>query len=155
MSEDSQRSSSGGKVKSRRALRTQIQCLKWPPRKGEKIAFKTDFGVQIGILREIRQGLVRVDYFLEDGRIIPQDKLVICPEVKPWRDPDTVTDGELKACADRIRSRLKTGRNLMEDEAGWAEFCHCVMYAILKLRKDGERKTNGLGSAEPAHHPPS
>lgn len=38
--------------------RSRIRELRWPPRIGEKVAFRTDFGIQIGILREIQQGLV-------------------------------------------------------------------------------------------------
>lgn len=93
--------------------------------------------------------MVWVDYILEDGRIIPEHKLVMCPESQAWRDPDTVSEAERKFWADRIRSRLKTGRNLMEDEAGWAEFCHYVMYTIVCVRKEADWGLSGWESNDP------
>lgn len=138
----SMRASTRMEIGLRRADKTGVQDLRWPPLKGEKIAFKTDFGVQIGILCEIRQGLVWVDYILEDGRIIPESKLAMCPKETPWRHPNSVSEAERRQWADRIRQKLDDGLNLQKDPVAWEEFCHYVMFALLQVRAERMKLLN-------------
>ncbi len=132
----SKRAPTGTEIKQRRAGKMSVHHVGWPPRKGEKIAFETDFGVRMGILRRIRQGLVWVDYILADGRVIPESKLVMCPKRSPWRDPNTVSETDRKEWAERIHQKLDAGLNLQEDPAAWEEFCHYVMFALLQVRAE-------------------
>lgn len=135
-SNHSKRASTCIETEPRRSNKASLQHLRWPPQRGEKIAFETDFGVQIGILREIRQGLVWVDYIMEDDRIVPEDKLIMCPDPTPWRDPDAVIEEERKAWADRIRAKL--GADIRQDPVAWEDFCHYVMFVLLEVRKRGK-----------------
>lgn len=51
-----------GRRGSRRAMRLSAASCnhRWPPRKGDTLYFETDLGIQAGIFREARQGLVWV-----------------------------------------------------------------------------------------------
>jgi len=51
--------------------------LQWPPKIGRKLAFKIDFGVQIGVLKEIQQGLVCRQYAMADRQIAMEHELVM------------------------------------------------------------------------------
>ena len=62
----------------RKARRTRIRRLQWPPRKGQKIAFRTDFGIQMGVLEEIQQGLFCRQYVMGDGRIAMEHEFQGC-----------------------------------------------------------------------------
>ena len=118
----------------------------WPPPTGSMIYFETPFGVQSAVLKQIRQGLVWVDYIMEDGRIVPESKLTMCPTPTPRRDPDTVSLEERKEWADRIRAKLNRGVDIQQDPAAWQEFCHYLMLLVLELRKHKEKSSETLSS---------
>src|SRR5260370_37792996 len=83
----------------------------WPPPMGSTVYYKTPLGIQGGVLLQVRQGLVWPDYIFEDGRIVPESELVMCPAPTPWRDQTTVSEAEREAWAERIRVKLDSGIN--------------------------------------------
>lgn len=111
---------------------------RWPPRKGEILYFETDSGIQAGVFREVRQGLVWVDYLLEDGRIIAEHRLVMCPTPTPWRDPGTVTEEERKRSVECVRTRVEAGVDPRRDPDLWADLLQYGMYVLLQLERQGE-----------------
>lgn len=129
--------------------------LAWPPRKGDKIYFQAGPGIQAGVLRETRQGLVWLDYILEDGSVAPERDLVMCPVPTPWRDPSTVSEAERKACIARVKVVLDAGLNLMKVPDAWADFLQYCMYTLLQIEKEHERKATALLSLTSPGRPPS
>jgi hypothetical protein len=109
-----------------------------PPPIGSKIYFETPIGVQSAVLKQIRQGLVWVDYITEGDGIVPECKLIMCQVPTPWRDPDTVSEEERQEWSGRIRARLDAGVNLQRDPSAWEECCHYVMFRLLEIRKRGK-----------------
>jgi hypothetical protein len=141
---DSRSSCSRSRSRSRRLSRAETHNLKWPPRKGDIVYFQTGFGIEGGVLREIRQGLVWVDYILDDGQVVPEHHLVMRPAAATWRDPDTVTETERLACVARIKATHEAGLNLKEDPDAWADFLQFFMYTLLQVEKEQERKAAAL-----------
>jgi len=129
---------SGPSGHKKRATRSVSAIEGWPPPIGSTIYFETPIGVQRAVLKRIRRGLVWVDYITEDDRIVPECKLIMCPNPTPWRDPDTVSEEERQEWADRIRARLNAGVNLQQDPVAWEEFCYYVMFQLLEIRKRRE-----------------
>jgi hypothetical protein len=120
--------------------RSRIRKLRWPPRIGEKVAFWTDFGIQIGILREIQEGLVCFQYVMADSQIVMEHELIMGPGRDNWRDPDSVSEEERRACARRIQAAhgSRPEKDLTEMPE-WADFCPYTAYIWLKRAKERER----------------
>ena len=59
----------------------------WPPEEGEVISFKSSAGNETGILNEVHWGLVWRDFILEDGRVIPEHRILGSPQPKILPQP--------------------------------------------------------------------
>jgi hypothetical protein len=109
------------RVASRRRRRRQGLSGKrfnprWPPRQGDTVYSQADEeGVKSGILQGVRQGLMWVDYIMEDGRIVPEHDLVMCPNPGAWRDPFTVTEEERRRWMESIATRARAGVDLRKN----------------------------------------
>jgi hypothetical protein len=57
-----------------------------------------------------------------------------------------VNEEEREESADRIRAKIDRGVDIQQDPSAWEEFCHYVMFQLLKVRKRRE---------EPFEIPPS
>lgn len=106
----------------------------WPPKLGDKVYFHTLEGIQCGVLREVRQGLLWKNYILDDGRFLQDHDFVMCPEFAPWRDPATVTEAELNQVESRIKPKLDAGESMISDPETWAEFLQLVVFQHQKTR---------------------
>jgi hypothetical protein len=82
--------------------------------------------------------LVWLDYLLEDGRIIAERRLVMCPEPTPWRDPATVTEEERKRSVESVRTKVEAGVDLPRDPESWANLLQYGMYVLLQLEREAE-----------------
>jgi len=108
----------------------------WPPEKGQKISFATKEGVKEGILKEVRWGLVWRDFLLEDGRLVPEHKIVGCPEPPFWREPDSVSADERRAWEQRLIAMAEAGMDPRNrQQAFWADLTHYLAYTYLRFRK--------------------
>ena len=136
--------------KSRKRGRPPIRKLRWPPRKGQTLAFRTDFGIEIGVLRHIQQGITWKDYIMKDGRIIEEGALVMSPELH-WRDPDSVSESELEACAARVRAAhdANPDMDLRQIPHAWADFCQIMGYVAFRAAIERERKEFALMQIKP------
>ena len=113
----------------------------WPPEKGEKIAFVSTDGVKEGLLKEIRWGLVWRDFILQDDRIVPEHKVVGCPEPPIWRDPDTVSADERRAWEDRLIAMAEASMDPRDrEQVFWADLTQYLAYTYLRCK---ERKDAG------------
>jgi hypothetical protein len=140
------------RLPSRRATRSRIRPLEWPPRRGQKIAFRGDFGIGIGVLREIRLGLACRMYIMADGKIAMEHELVMRPEITRWRDPDTVSEQEFAACVERINSahNAEPERDPRELPELWADFCQLLKHLGLKREKEREQQMLALMQRKPS-----
>jgi hypothetical protein len=108
----------------------------WPPPPGDKIAFKVNSGEKHGILKEVRVGLVWRDFFLEDGRVTAEHKVIGCPDSVVWRDPDTVSAAERQAWERRLVSMAEAGIDPCDREHElWSALTQYLAYTYMRFKK--------------------
>ena len=113
----------------------------WPPPVGEVVTFHSVENLKSGVLKQVRWGLVWRDFVLEDGRVIPEHKVVGCPEPPPWRVAEEVTPEERQACEHRLASMADAGLDPRErEQCFWAELNQYLAYTYLRF-KPGARDT--------------
>jgi hypothetical protein len=113
----------------------------WPPREGEIVQFDSSAGLQRGVLREVRWGLVWRDFILEDGRVIPEHRVAGCPESPTWRNADEVSQEERETWEERLVSMVESGvdpRN--REQTFWAELNQYLAYIYLRFQRSEQRK---------------
>jgi hypothetical protein len=89
-----------------------------------------------GILKEVRVGLVWRDFLLEDGRIVPEHKVIGCPESLVWRDPDTVSPEERRSWEKRLITVAESGIDPRDREHElWADLTQYLAYTYLRFEK--------------------
>jgi hypothetical protein len=112
----------------------------WPPEEGEIITFKSLSGLKTGILKEVKWGLVWRDFILEDGRVIPEHKIVGCPEPPVWRKADEVSQDEREAGEGRLVSMAEAGLDPWDREQSfWAELNQYLAYTYLRFKQTGHK----------------
>jgi len=112
----------------------------WPPEEGQVITFKSLSGLKTGILEEVRWGLVWRDFILEDGRVIPEHKILGCPEPPVWRRADEVTQDEREAWERRLVSMAEAGLDPRDREQSfWAELNQYLAYTYLRFKQAGHK----------------
>jgi len=125
-------------------MQTSIQRVHteetWPPREGEIVHFNSSAGLQSGVLREVRWGLVWRDFILEDGRVIPEHRVAGCPESPTWRSADEVSQQEREAWEERLVSMVESGvdpRN--REQSFWAELNQYLAYIYLRFQRSAKK----------------
>ena len=112
----------------------------WPPEEGELITFKSRNGLSTGIVNEVRWGLVWRDFILEDGRVIPEHKILDHPEPPVWRKAEEVTQDEREAWERRLVSMAETGLDPRDQEQSfWAELNQYLAYTYLRFKQAGRK----------------
>ncbi len=136
---------------SRKRRRTRIRKLQWPPQIGQKVAFKGDSGIKMEVLREIRQGLVCLQYKVADGQIAMEHELVMLPGPATWRHPNSVSEQELSACIERIKSAHDAAPDAdpRQNPELWADICQFTAYVAIKAEVDNERKMAAMMEVKP------
>jgi hypothetical protein len=110
----------------------------WPPALGEAISFHSGGTLKSGVLQRVRWGLVWRDFILDDGRVIPEHKVVGCPEPPAWRIAEEVTAEERQACEHRLASMADAGLDPRErDQCFWAELNQYLAYTYLRFKPTG------------------
>ncbi|HEX2598377.1 MAG TPA: hypothetical protein VHL05_06365 [Terriglobales bacterium] len=100
------------------------------------MSFKVNDSLKEGILKEVRAGLVWRDFFLEDGRVVPEHKVVGCPESLSWRDPDTVSAEERRSWERRMVTMAEAGIDPHDREHElWADLTQYLAYTYLRFKK--------------------
>jgi len=111
-------------------------AARWPPEEGETVTFKSVSGSKVGILREVRWGLVWRDFILEDGRVIPEHKIMGCPEPPVWRTADEVSPEEREAAEGRLVMMAEAGLDPRDREQSfWAELNQYLAYTYLRFNR--------------------
>lgn len=123
----------------------------WPPEAGEVISFQSSTGPETATLKEVRWGLVWRDFILEDGRVIPEQKVSGCPQPQIWRKIDEVSDFEREESEERLLSMAVAGMDpRTRDQSFWAELNQYLAYTYLRFKqaecqvKDIERSDDEL-----------
>ncbi len=112
----------------------------WPPEEGQVITFRSLSGLKTGILEEVRWGLVWRDFILEDGRVIPEHKILGCPEPPVWRRADEVNQDEREAWERRLVSMAEAGLDPRDREQSfWAELNQYLAYTYLRFKQAGHK----------------
>ena len=108
----------------------------WPPERGEVITFKSSAGVTSGAVEDVRWGLVWRDFILPDGRVIPEHKVLGCPDPPLWRDVDEVSQSERELWEERLVAMADRGVDPHDrEQCFWAELNQYLAYMYLKFKK--------------------
>ncbi len=110
----------------------------WPPEGGQIITFSSLSGLTKGIVKEVRWGLVWRDFILDDGRVIPEHKILDLPEPPAWRKAEEVTQDEREAWERRLVSMAEAGLDPRDQEQSfWAELNQYLAYTYLRFKQTG------------------
>jgi hypothetical protein len=110
----------------------------WPPEQGQTITFESATGLKSGVLKEVRWGLVWRDFILDDGRVIPEHRVLGCPQPPVWRKADEVSRDEREAWEERLVSMAEAGIDPRDREQSfWAELNQFLAYIYLRFKKPG------------------
>lgn len=113
---------------------------RWPPAEGEIITFNSARGLSTGVVKEIRWGLVWQDFILEDGRVIPEHKILDHPEPPVWRQVEEVTQEEREAWESRLVSMAEAGLDPRDQEQSfWAELNQYLAFTYLRFKQAGHQ----------------
>lgn len=115
----------------------------WPPEEGQIITFRSLSGLSDGIIKEVRWGLVWRDFILDDGRVIPEHKILDHPEPSVWRKAEEVTQDEREAWERRLVSMGEAGLDPRDQEQSfWAELNQYLAYTYLRFKHAGSKPPN-------------
>jgi hypothetical protein len=113
----------------------------WPPEEGQIITFNSLNGLTKGMVRDVRWGLVWRDFILEDGRVIPEHKVVDHPEPPVWRKPEEVAQDEREAWERRLVSMAEEGQDPRDREQPfWAELNQYLAFTYLRFKQAGLKR---------------
>ena len=110
----------------------------WPPEEGQIISFKSSTGFETAILKEVRWGLVWRDFILEDGRVIPEHRVLGCPQPHVWRNINEISEDERKKFEERLFSMAEAGLDPRQrDQCFWAGLNQYLAYTYLRFKQAG------------------
>src|ERR1700723_719337 len=112
----------------------------WPPEEGQIVSFRSLNGLSNGIVKEVRWGLVWRDFILDDGRVIPEHKILDHPEPPVWRRAEEVTQDERESWERRLVSMAEAGFDPRDQEQSfWAELSQYLAYTYLRFKQAGSK----------------
>lgn len=107
----------------------------WPSSESQVITFASKSGPQTGVVKEIRWGLVWRDFILEDGRVVPEHKIVGHPDPPAWRKPEDISQSEREEWERRLVSMADAGLDPRKDEQPFrAELNQYLAYTYLRYK---------------------
>lgn len=115
----------------------------WPPEEGQIVTFKSVNGLSTGVVEEVRWGLVWRDFILDDGRVIPEHKILDHPEPPVWRKAEEVTLEEREVWESRLVSMAEAGLDPREQERSfWAELNQYLAFTYLRFKQAGQKASH-------------
>lgn len=107
----------------------------WPSEEAQIVTFTSRDGSATGVVKEVRWGLVWRDFILEDGRVIPEHKILSEHESPVWRKPEDISQDEREAWERRLVSMADAGLDPRVDEQPFrAELNQYLAYTYLRLK---------------------
>ena len=109
---------------------------KWPLEEPQIISFTSRGGSATGVVKEVRWGLVWRDFILEDGRVIPEHKILGEHESPVWRKPQEISQDEREDWERRLVTMADAGLDPRDEEQPFrAELNQYLAYTYLRLKK--------------------
>jgi hypothetical protein len=113
----------------------------WPSEEVQIVTFTSLSGSTTGVVKEVRWGLVWRDFVLEDGRVIPEHKILEHTDRPVWRKPEEISQDERKAWERRLVSMAEAGLDPRDEEQSFrAELNQYLAYTYLRF-KQGRHKS--------------
>jgi hypothetical protein len=114
----------------------------WPSEEVQIVTFTSLSGSTPGVVKEVRWGLVWRDFVLEDGRVIPEHKILEHTDRPVWRKPEEISQDERKAWERRLVSMAEAGLDPRDEEQSFrAELNQYLAYTYLRF-KQGRHKSS-------------
>ncbi len=111
------------------------QAAEWPPAAGELVSFTTSSGLEHGVLKDVRWGLVWRDFVLEDGRVIAEQRIAGAPLSPVWREPTGVSQEEQQAWEEQLIIMSQSGRDPYDRESPfWAALTQYLAFTYLRFK---------------------
>src|ERR1700745_2499724 len=109
---------------------------KWPSEEAQIITFTSRSGPATGFVKEVRWGLVWRDFILEDGRVIPEHKILGENDSQAWRKPQDISQDERETWERRLVSMADAGLDPRAEEQPFrAELNQYLAYTYLRLKE--------------------
>ena len=100
------------------------------------ITFKSASGLKTGVLRDVRWGLVWRDFILEDGRVIPEHRVLGCPDPPAWRNAEEISQDERETWEERLVTMAEGGIDPHDrEQTFWAELNQYLAYVYLRFNR--------------------
>jgi len=113
---------------------------KWLSEEPQIITFTSRGGSATGVVEDVRWGLVWRDFILEDGRVIPEHKILGEHESPVWRKPQEISQTEREYWERRLVTMADAGLDPRDEEQPFrAELNQYLAYTYLRL-KEGQHK---------------
>lgn len=113
-----------------------IKGAEWLPAAGDLVSFTTNSGVQHGVLKEVRWGLVWRDFVLDDGRVIAEQKVVGAPPAPVWREPTDVSQEEQQAWEEQLVVMSQSSLDPHDRESPfWAALTQYLAFTYLRFQR--------------------
>jgi hypothetical protein len=118
----------------------QATGANWPPEEGQIVTFNSVHGLSTGVVKDVRWGLVWRDFILEDGRVIPEHKILEHPDPPVWRKAEEVSQDERETWENRLVSMAEAGLDPRDPEQTfWAELNQYLAYTYLRFKQAGRK----------------
>ncbi len=115
----------------------------WPPVAGDLVSFNTNSGVQTGVVKDVRWGLVWRDVVLEDGRVVAEQKILGAPQAPAWREPTEVSQQEQQACEEQLVMMSQSGLDPHDRESPfWAALTQYLAFTYLRFQRSRGPESN-------------
>ena len=97
------------------------------------------------------QGLACRQYAMADGWIAMEHELVMVPGPATWRHPNSVSEQDLSACIERIKSAHDAAPDAdpRQNPELWADICQLMAYIAFKNAIENERRSDALMEPRP------
>jgi hypothetical protein len=107
-----------------------------PSEEGQIITFTSRSASAAGVVKEVRWGLVWRDFILEDGRVIPEHKILGHPQPPVWRKPEEITQDEREAWERHLVLMAEAGLDPRDEEQPFrAELNQYLAYTFLRFKQ--------------------
>jgi hypothetical protein len=108
----------------------------WPSEEVQVVTFSSRTGVTTGVVKEVRWGLVWRDFVLEDGRVIPEHKILGHPDPPVWRKPEEISQEERETWERRLVTMAEAGLDPRDEEQSFrAELNQYLAYTYLRFKQ--------------------
>lgn len=115
----------------------------WPSEEPRIITFTSTGRSMTGVVKKVRWGLVWRDFILEDGRVIPEHKILDNPESAVWRKPEEISQQERETSERRLVTMAESGLDPRDEEQPFrAELNQYLAYTYLRMKQARDKASD-------------